>query len=164
MNYLNKAYKEFAENGMEGITIFNRKNDSVENFKHELLSLHVDKINFIILLIKKKNITYNELFEFLAEYPDEIKFCKQLFIHRENPEMNMAFLFVLNSIKPIILSLLKNHFNLSEDIEYFDSLWMSMVESWYSGLDVNNLTVKHMKDVSEETAAIIINHLINKRK
>jgi len=32
-----------------------------------------------------------------------------------------------------------------------------MVESWYSALDVNNLTAKHMKNISEETSAIIFN-------
>jgi hypothetical protein len=157
MDYLNKAYKEFAEKGKEGITMFNRKNDSVENFKHELLALHIDKIDFISSLTKKGNVTYNELFELLAEYPDEIKFCKQLFIHRENPEMNLAFLYGIRSFKPVIISQLKSHFKLSENIQYFNSVWMTMVESWYSGLDVNNLTIKHMKDVAEETAAIIIN-------
>ena len=156
MDYLNKAYKEFAGKGMKGITQFIGKNDSVENLEHKLLALHIDKIDFINSLIKKQNSTFNELFDLLSAYPDELKFCKQLFIHRKNPEMNLVFLYGINSVKPIILSLLKSHFKLSEDIEYFNSVWMTMVESWFSGLDVNNLTAKHMKDISEETAEIII--------
>lgn len=157
MDYINNVYKEFAGKGKNGIIQFVGKNDSLENLIYTILTLHIDKINFISSLIKKQNCTYNELFELLVEYPDEIKFCKQLFILRENPEMNLAFLYGINSVKPIILSQLKSHFKLSENIEYFNSVWITMVESWYSALDVNNLTAKHMRNISEETAAIIIN-------
>lgn len=162
MDKLNEAYKGFAEKGTEGITSIIAKNNSIEDIIHELLALHIDKIDFFTSLIKKQNSTYNELFDLLAEYPDELKFCKQLFIHRENPEMNLVFLYGINAAKPIILSLLKSHFKLSEDIEYFSSVWMTMVESWFSELDVNNLTAKHMKDISEKTAEIIIK--LNKHK
>lgn len=91
-----------------------------------------------------------------AEYPDELKFCKQLFTHRENPEMNLVFLYGISTVKPIVLSLITSHFKISEYPEYFGSVWMTMVESWYSRLDVNNLTAKNMKDISEETGEIII--------
>lgn len=157
MDYQNKTYKEFAEKGTNGITQFVGKNESSERLIHKLLTLHVDRVDFIASLIKKQTNTENKLFDLLAEYPDELKFCKQLFIHRENPAMNLVFLYGINAFKPIILSLLKNHFKLSEDIEYFNSVWMTMVESWYSALDVNNLTAKHMKEISEETVAIIMN-------
>ena len=157
MDYLDKTYKEFAEKGMKGITQFVDKNDSLENLIHKLLALHVDKINFIALLIKKQNCTYNELFDLLAEYPDEIKFCKQLFTYRENPEMNLVFLYGIRTVKSILLFLLESRFKLPEDMECFESEWMTIVESWYSALDVNNLTAKYMKDISDETAEIIIN-------
>jgi hypothetical protein len=156
MDYLNKAYKEFAEKGTNGITPIIGKNDSIENLKHELLALHIDKIDFITSLMKKQNGTYNELFDLLAEYPDEIKFCKQLFLHRENPEMNLAFLYGISAVKLIILPLFKSHFKISEDQESFSTIWMTVVESWYSRLDTNNLTSKHMKNISEEIKAIII--------
>ena len=156
MENLNQAYIKFSKEGNSGITPFISNIHSKEDIINNLLTLHVDKINFITSLIKKQTYTYDEFFDLLAKYPDELKFCKQLFIHRENPEMNLAFLYGINAAKPIILSLLKSHFKLSEDMEYFNSVWMTMVESWYSGLDVNNLTAKHMKDISEETAEIII--------
>jgi hypothetical protein len=156
MDYLNKAYKEFAEKGTNGITPIIGKNDSIENLKHELLTLHIDKIDFITSLIKKQTNTDNELFDLLAEYPDELKFCKQLFTHRENPEMNLVFLYGISAVKPIVLPLITSKFKISKYPEYFGSLWMTMVESWYSRLDVNNLTAKHMKDISEETKEIII--------
>ena len=156
MENLNQAYKKISNEGNSGIALFVSKIHSKEDIINNLLALHIDKIDFITSLIKKQNCTYNELFDLLAEYPDEIKFCKQLFIHRENPEMNLVFLYGTNAVKPILLSLLKSHFKLSEDIEYFSSVWMCMVESWFSRLDVNNLTAKQMKDISEETVEIII--------
>jgi len=157
MDYLDRAYKEFAGKGPNGITQFVDKNDAAENLIHKLLALHVDKVDFITSLIIKQTNTDNELFDLLAEYPVELKFCKQLFIQRENPAMNLVFLYGINSVRPIVRSQLKSHFKLSENTEHFNSVWMTMVESWYSALDVNNLTVKHMKNISEETAAIIIN-------
>ena len=156
MDYLDKAYKEFAEKGMKGITQIIGRNDSLENLIHKLLALHVDKVDFITSLIKKQTNTDNELFDLLAEYPDELKFCKHLFLCRENPAMNLVFLYGISAVKPIVLTLITSHFKISEYSEYFDSVWMTMVESWYSRLDVNNLTAKHMKDISEETAEIII--------
>ena len=156
MENLAQAYKKFSEEGNSGITPFISNIHSKEDIINNLLTLHIDKIDFFTSLIKKQNSTYNELFDLLSEYPDELKFCKHLFTHRENPEMNLVFLYSIRAAKPIILSLLKSHFKLSEDIEHFSSVWMCMVESWYSRLDVNNLTAKHMKDISEETAEIII--------
>ena len=69
--------------------------------------------------------------------------------------MNMCFLYGINALKPITIPLFKSRFKLSKDIEYYDSVWMCMVESWYSALDINNLTAKHMKEISEETAKIV---------
>lgn len=48
MDYLDKAYTEFAQNGAIGITKFVGKNVSLENLIHELLFLHIDKINHLI--------------------------------------------------------------------------------------------------------------------
>ena len=154
MDYLEKTYKEFAENGIKGITQFVGKNDSLENIKHQVIELHIDKTQVVNSLIE--NGTYNDLFDLLSGHPDQIKFCRQLFIHRENLEMNLAFLHGRRTFKPIIFSLLKNQFKLPEDIEYFNSMWMTIVEAWYSKLDVNNLTAKHMKDISEEIAETVI--------
>ena len=155
MDYINESYKVFADKGTEGIIQFIGKNDSVEKLKYKLLELYINKINIIFSLIKKQNCNYDELFVLLAEYPNEIKFCKQLFLHKENPEMNLTFLYGINAVKPLIISLLNTHLKISENIEYFNSVWMTMVESWCSELDVNNLTAKHMKDISEATAEII---------
>lgn len=155
MDYINESYKAFADKGPDGIIQFIGKNDSAENLKYKLLELYIDKIDFIISLIRKQNCNYDELFDLLAEYPNEIKFCKQLFIHKENPEMNLVFLYGINAVKPLILPLLKSHFKISENIEYFNSLWITIAESWCSELDVNNLTAKHLKDTSEATAEII---------
>lgn len=157
MDHLNKAYKEFAEKGINGITQFIGKNDTSENLIYKLLTIHIDKLDVITSLIKKENSTYDNLFDLISAYPDQIKFNKQLFIYRDNPAMNMCFLYGISALKPITIPLFKNYFKLSKDIEYYDSVWMTLVESWYSALDINNLTVKHMKDISEETAEIIIN-------
>ena len=156
MDYFNKAYKEFAEKGINGITQFIGKNDTSENLIHKLLEIHIDKLDVITSLIKKENSTYDNLFDLISAYPDQIKFNKQLFIYRDNPAMNMCFLYGISALKPITIPLFKNYFKLSKDIEYYDSVWMTLVESWYSALDINNLTVKHMKDISEETTEIIL--------
>ena len=155
MDYI-ETYKVFADKGTEGIIQFIGKNDSAENLKHKLLELYIDKIDFIISTVKKQNCTHDTMFDLLVKHPNEIKICKQLFTNRKNPEMNLVFLYSINSVKPIILSMLKSHFEISENIEYFNSMWMTMVELWCSELDINNLTANHMKDISEATAEIIL--------
>ncbi len=156
MENLAQAYKKFSKEGNSGITSFISNIHSKEDIINNLLTLHIDKIDFITSLIKKQNSTLNKLFDSLSEYPDELKFCKQLFTHRENPEMNLVFLYSIRAAKPIILPLFKRHFKLSEDPEYLDSIWMCMVELWFSGLDLNNPTAKHMKNNSEEIVKTII--------
>lgn len=155
MSSLEKTYKGFAKNGIKGIPPFDGKNDSEENLLHTLLALHIDKINFIASLIKKQNPSFGELFNLLSAYPDEIKFNKQLFIHRENPAMNLCFLYGISAIKTIIIPLFKSHFRLTKNTEYLDSIWMTVVEAWYTRLDANNLTAVQMKEITEETAEII---------
>lgn len=155
MDHLNKTYKEFAEEGIKGITQFVDSNNSLESLKHQIIEIHIDKTRVINSLIE--NNTNNDIFDLLSGHPEQIKFCRQLFIHRENLEMNLAFLHGIRTFKPIIFSMLKNQFNLSKDVEYFNSTWMTIVESWYSKLDVNNLTVQHMKDISKEIAETVIN-------
>lgn len=156
MDNLEKIYEKFADNGIKGITEFIGKNNYTENLTNELLSLHIDKINFMISFIKNKNSTYNNLFDLLSDYPEQIKFNNQLLKHRENPVMNLCFRYCISTLKPITIPLFKDRFGLSEKIEHYDSVWMTMIELWHSKLDVNNITAKHMKEISEETAKTII--------
>ncbi|MEA3477638.1 MAG: hypothetical protein U9R60_05630 [Bacteroidota bacterium] len=154
MGSLNQAYKEFSNKGYNGIGSFISKTHSKENIIYDLLALHIDKIDYITSVIKEKVNSYNEFLELLVRFPDDIKFSKQLFKLRENPEMNLALLYGISAIKPIIIPLFKDHFILSENPEYFNSVWMTLVESWYTRVDVNNLSAEHMQDLSEETGKI----------
>ena len=156
MENLNQAYKEFSNKGYNGM----------ENIICDLLALHIDKIDYLTSVIKEKVNSYNEFLELLVGFPDDIKFSKQLFTHRENPEMNMVFLYGISAIKPTIIPLLKSRLILSGNPEYFNSVWMTLVESWYSSVDINNLSVKHMKEISEETEKITmkLNKLYSKKQ
>ncbi len=153
---LEKKYIKFAKNGINGVSQLVAKNDYAENLLHKLLALHIDKTNLISALIKMQNCAFEEFFEILAAYPDEIKFNKQLFAHRDIPAMNLCFLHGIRKIQPVTIPLLKSHFKLTENTEYLDSIWMTMVESWYSRLDVNDLTANQMKEISEEVAEILL--------
>ncbi len=126
------------------------------NFRNALLALHIDKVDLILSRIKNQTATYNELFDLLAGYPDELKFCKQLSVAGEEPEMKLVHLQCISIFKPVVFPLLKSHFKFTDNQEHLASIWLTFVESWQSGLDVNNLTSKHMKRVSEETGEIII--------
>ena len=77
MENLNQAYIKFSKEGNSGITPFISKIHSKEDIINNLLTLHIDNIDFVTSLIKKQNSTLNELFDLLSEYPDELKFCKQ---------------------------------------------------------------------------------------
>ncbi len=150
------VYNEFANTGLEGIVPFISKCSSRESLVQEILSLHIDKIADLILVIKKQKTTENELFNLLEKFPYQLKFSKQLCKYREDPKMNLVFLHCVNITKSLFLTLTPIRIIKLKDSEYFNSIWMTLVESWCSELDVNNLTAKHMKNISEETAEIII--------
>ena len=156
MENLNQVYKQFSEKGTHGITSFISKTHTKKEIIYDLLALHIDKVDFITSSIKEKVNSYDEFYELLVGFPDDIKFSKQLFKHREKPEMNLALLYDICAVKPIITPLFKDHFILSENPEYFNSVWMTLVESWYTRVDVNNLSAKHLQDLSEETGKILI--------
>lgn len=156
MENLNQTYLKFSKEGLNGISPFITSINSEENVILELLNLNIDRINFITELLAEQACDYNDIFELLAGYPDELNFCKQLFIHRNISEMNMVYLYGINMVKPIILPLIINHFELNESAVDLDTLWVTFVETWCSQLDANNLTANSMKCISEETGEIII--------
>lgn len=152
MDFIRKDFMEYEEKGIESFVPLARKNNSIENYNHELLSLYIDKIDLIISLLQKQPNISKKLLVLLTEYPNELRFCNQLFEHRKNPEMNLVFLYVINAVKPVVLPLITIHL---KKPEYVDSVWMTTIELWFSKLDVNNINLKHLKDISVETGEII---------
>lgn len=156
MKNLDQAYMKFSEMGVIAIDPFCSNSNSKEILIQDILALHIDKIDQISTLLTKQACTYNELFIFLAQYPNELKFCKQLFIHREDLEVNMVFLYTVNAFKPFVFPLIIDHFNLANDEEHYDAKWMTFIEAYCSELDVNSLSANDLYLLSEETGKILI--------
>lgn len=162
MQNLDQTYLKFSEKGVRGIAPFINNIDSKEDIIYNLLDLHIYKIDLITNLIKKQVNTYNEVFELLADYPTELKFCKQLFTHRKDPKMNLVFLYGISAFKPIVFPLLKTHFKITENQKHLNILWTTFVETWCSKLNTNNLSANNMNFISEEAGEILIKINIEK--
>lgn len=155
MENIYHTYQKFAEEGYSGIGSFISEGHHPENIIYDLLAYHIKRLDHIISSIKKQNSSFYEFFELLANYPDEIKFSRQLLNLREKPEMNLVFLYSIQTFKPIVRPLLISHFGLTGNPDFPDCMWVTFVESWYSALDMNDLTAKHMRSVAEETSKMI---------
>lgn len=157
MKNLNLIYKKFSNEGSNSIAIFTNKSISQEEIIQELLEFHITRIDHISTILREQANSYNDVFELLAKYPDELKFCKQLFENRDDPRINLVYLFGLNSIKPIVYPLVMDQFSILHDHEYSDSIWKTFIESWCSNLDKTDLSAVIMKDLSDAIGKVIIN-------
>lgn len=157
MKQLEEAYKKFAEVGYDGILPFIKKSTSQENYIHNLLSYHKKRIKQICALTRIICKSSDEVFQLLEKFPQELKFNKQLFNYREVPEINLFLLYTTNLLKPVLLSIFKNHFHPTSSLESMNSAGVIFEASWYDNLDVNDITADHLKSISNKIFEDIIN-------
>lgn len=112
MDLLRVAYRKIAEIGYEGIIPFIQNSTLQENFTYDLMFFHIEKIEHISAFIKDNCNTYNDVIELQRKYPDELKFNRQLFNHRNIPEINQALIHCTSLLRPVLLPLFKEHYEL----------------------------------------------------
>lgn len=168
--WLEKAYEYFAE---VGPLDFNIKALSVKaglsrtNFYYhfidkddlidQLLELHYqvgDKYNAI--LKKQLNTYLPDLHLISLQHITAIKFSRQLFLHRNIPKLNKTFIEVNKSTHPVIIPKLKEYYKLNVPYELAESLWITLCDTWYSRLDINQFSLDYLCDLSEDIMKTIL--------
>lgn len=162
--WVEKGYEHFALYGPEHLSI-NKISKEIESsracfyhyfgdidvFIDELLHLHEEISQEFNLIGKRECKTLlPDLYNLLANYPIPLKFCRQLFINRSNLLYNTAFIKAYkDSSITFALKLFSQQYELKNNEETFN-LWATVGDSWYSRLDINDLSAKKMQEIAEE--------------
>lgn len=163
--WIEKGYEHFALYGPENLSInkiskeigssrasFYHHFGDIEVFIEKLLDMHWRMSQqFCSFGARECENYFPDLYLLLEQYPIPLKFSKQLFLNRNIPAFNYLFMKTYNaSASAFILKLFAKQFGLHQNDEDTYNLWLTVGESWYSRLDINNLSAKKMQKLAEE--------------
>ncbi len=163
--WIEKGYEHFAFYGPDNLSInklskeigsprasFYHHFGDIEIFIEELLDIHwqINQQFCSIGALECKKF-FPDLYLLLEQYPIPLQFSRQLFLNRLNPAFNYLFLRTYNaSARAFILKLFSEQFGLHQNDEDTNNLWLTVGESWFSRLDINNLSAEKMQKLAEE--------------
>ena len=163
--WIEKGYEHFGLYGPEILSIkkiakelsiartsFNYHFKNKDKFIDDLLSYHCDLHSQFIEAGKmhcKKYIP--DLHKLLLAFPVGLKFHKQLFNHMHIAKYQDAFI-KCNEIsdKEFVVRLFIDYYNLPLNDKDASQIHESLVETWYSRLDINDLTLEKLVESTEE--------------
>jgi len=172
--WLKQGYEDFAIYGPDKLSINNIAKSigaSRSNFYHyfgemeifidELLARHWEVCMQYEREGKDKcKVLVPDLYRLLASYPIPLRFSLQLFRHRDIPKFNYLFLkSYQSSAEAFLLELFEDHLNLQLPESEQKKLWMTLGESWYSRIDVEDLSAeslqRHAQEIMESISALV---------
>lgn len=169
--WLEAGYRHFAELGPELLSInklSKELNSSRASFYHyfgdldvfidELLAMHWKIVlDFNQQGKSKCKQLFPDLYSQLAKYPVPLKFNIQLFRHRNSPAYNFLFIKTYeSSAKEFILKLFCKEYNLIQPESELFNLWLTVGETWYSRLDMEDLSASTMQRHAEEIMDTVV--------
>lgn len=174
--WIEKGYKHFGLYGPEKLSIkliaeehgiartsFNYYFLNKEEFCSELIDKHYDLIiQFCDAgeLHCKKYVP--DLYTLILRFPTGLKFMKQLFNHRDNVKFNEVFVKCNEMVEhKFALRLFIDYFKLPLPLEEAALLHKLLTDTWYSRLDVNDLTLEKLIHSTEEIMQSILALMAN---
>lgn len=161
--WIEAGYFLFAENGPQNFSIkqlseiagLPRTNfyyyfkDENELFE-EIIKLHFGVADEYLRVIK------NELKNFLPDlhiisvrYPIGLKFVKQLFLNRDTKKYNDLYIELNKMTFPVIVPKMLSFYNLDVDYKIAEELWITVLDTWYSRLDVDNINLEVLCELTD---------------
>ena len=168
--WIEKGYDLFGEHGPDGLNIkllaekaglprtnfyyhFADKEDLIE----QLLKLHIDIAeNYCAILKDQMHVFIPDLHKINVQYPKGIKFHRQLFLNRSDHRLNFVYISVNNSCNLITIPKLIKYYNLNVPYSVIESLWVTVTDTWYSRLDINNFNVEYLCGLTEEIMKTVL--------
>ena len=144
---INKISKEI---GFSRASFYHHFGD-YDIFIEELLNVHWEICQqFISIGEEECKVLYPDLYILLSQNIIPLKFNRQLFINRNVPAYNYLFIKSYNEAAKIFtLKLFSAQFDFKNNKETFD-LWITVGESWYSRLDMNDLSAERIEQLSKD--------------
>ena len=171
VKWLETGYRHFAEYGPEKLSInklSKELNSSRASFYHYFgdIDVFIDELRAmhwgIALEFNKRGRSeckqfFPDLYVLLAEHPVPLKFSIQLFRHRNTPAYNYLFLKTYeSSAKSFILKLFKKKYKLDQPENELLKLWLTVGETWYSRLTLEDLSAITLQENAEEILDTVV--------
>lgn len=169
--WLETGYRHFAEHGPDSLSISKLSkelNSSRASFYHhfgdmdvftdELLAMHWHIVlDFIEQGKAECKQLFPDLYNLLAKYTVPLQFSIQLFRHRNTPAYNFLFIKAYESpAKAFTLKLFAEEYSLNQPESEMLKLWLTVGETWYSRLDLNDLSAHTMQRHAEEIMDTVV--------
>ncbi len=163
--WIEKGYEHFGLYGPEMLSIkkiakelsiartsFNYHFKSKDEFIENLLSFHYELHSRFIEAGKLHCKQYlPDLHQLLLAFPDGLRFHKQLFNHSHISKYDEVFKKCNEiSAREFIIHLFTDYYNLPLKYEDAAQLHKSLEYTWYSRLDINNLSLEKLVASTEE--------------
>lgn len=163
--WIEKGYEHFGLYGPDGLTIqliaddcaiartsFNYYFLNKEEFCNELIEKHYDLVNQFCEAGKLQCENYiPDLYALVCLFPSGVKFMKQLFNHRHIVKFNEVYVKCNEmSDHKFALRLFIDYFKLPLSVKEAGVLHKSFTDTWYSRLDINDLTPEKLIHSTEE--------------
>jgi len=169
--WIEKGYEHFGLYGPERLSIkliaqehdiartsFNYYFSNKEEFCDELIEKHYDLIHQFCdggKLHCKKYLP--DLYMLILAFPIGLKFQKQLFNHRQNDKYNEVFVKCNEMVEEkFALRLFMDYYKLPLSVKEAALLHASLTDTWYSRLDINDLTLEKLTNAAEEIMQTIL--------
>lgn len=122
-----------------------------EDLIEQLLHLHNQVAeNYCAVLKDQMRVFLPDMHKVNIQFQEGIKFHRQLFLNRNDHRLNLVYINTNISCNPIIIPKLIEYYKLNVPYSVIESLWTTtVVDTWYSGLDVNNFNVVYLCGLTE---------------
>jgi len=169
--WLETGYRHFAEYGPGNLSInklSKELNSSRASFYHyfgdidvfidELLARHWEiALDFNRQGKAECKQLFPDLYNILAEHPVPLKFSIQLFRHRNTPAYNFLFIKTYeSSAMSFLLRLFSKEYKLEQRESELLKLWLTVGETWYSRLVLEDLSAKTLQRNAEEILNTVV--------
>lgn len=180
--WLETAYTLFAEEGPRNFSIKALANkcglprtnfyyyfDNKEELVEKVIELHFKTTTeiFNFELEKKLHLFIPDLYVVIYEFKLGIQFTKQLFLNREHPACNKAYMKSVQLSADLIVPKFMEFFKIELPHESVKALWYILTDTWYSRVDCNNFSVNSLCELCYEimdSVMPLIQNNINKKE
>ena len=161
------SIKKIAKDLSIARTSFNYHFKSKDEFIDDLLSHHRELHSQFIEAGKMHCKKYvPDLHQLLLAFPVGLKFHKQLFNHSQISKYQEVYEKVREiSAKEFIIRLFIDYYKLPLNFEDASQLHESLENTWYSRLDINDLSLEKLVDSTEEimrTLQVLMDNIDNR--
>jgi hypothetical protein len=145
---LKTAYDNFGKQGPKslvaslkslGLNDFENLND----LQDQLIRKHLINTEIFLLACEKELTSFPKLFQLLAQFPETLRFNKQIFLHRSNPVYNELFIQITKLSPGSLLSSFSDFYQLSSDEDAINLIKICL-ESWFSKIDTDHINAQKM--------------------